>query len=239
METLQHQISSLRQELNMASHELTGVQSSDAKLRSELAIYEQQLGQTKRNNDWLNEELSRKSNKSEHIQSLSNQLESCNQERNGLSTRVIAFEKQNKEMEIKIQSLIEKLKYTQDSHSVSEKQFMSEMNSQKKLTELYELKLSENAEHIQELNTLVKDLQEQIESCSLDKKESQSQLEKQLISSRERISKLESELTLLQEQLQAGQSLGNGGLAMLSPSALAASQLQKSGKTFTQVVCFF
>ena len=193
----------------MASHELTGVQSSDAKMRSELAMSEQQIGQLKRNNTWLNEELQRTSNefneyrreKSEQLAQLQSSYESVSQDKNSLEIKTLAMERKNKELEQKVESLLEKVKYTEDLMHLSEKQFRSEMASQKKLTELYENKIAQTTEHTEELNALIRDLERQVESATLETERYMTESEKENLKSRERIKELEQDVQRLKNEL--------------------------------------
>ena len=105
---------------------------------------------------------------------------------------------------------------------ISEKQFRSEMASQKKLTELLEKKAEQSSDHVEELNDLVRDLEGQLENATvsvdhvkIDLEEQMQQLYRDLEEKDTQIGKLQAELTSVNKALANGTDKKSKGVSMM------------------------
>jgi hypothetical protein len=105
---------------------------------------------------------------------------------------------------------------------ISEKQFRSEMASQKKLAELYEKKADQSSDHVEELNDLVRELEGQLENTTanvdhvkIDLEEQMQQLYRELEEKDTQIGKLQAELTSVNEALANGTVEKSNGVNIL------------------------
>ena len=85
---------------------------------------------------------------------------------------------------------------------LGEKQFRSEMLSQKKLTELYEDKMAQNEERVLEFQNLIKDLEGKVEAFAVERSRILSQNEENLKYLQEQISIKNSEIEKLRGELE-------------------------------------
>ena len=85
---------------------------------------------------------------------------------------------------------------------LGEKQFRSEMLSQKKLTELYEDKMAQNEERVLEFQNLIKDLEGKVEAFAVERSRILSQNEENLKYLQEQISTKNSEIEKLRGELE-------------------------------------
>ena len=82
------------------------------------------------------------------------------------------------------------------------------MNSQKKLTELYENKIAQTSEHVEELNSLVRDIEAQLETATQENErilkeavKEKHRLEDQLRQKEAQVQKFKTELETINESL--------------------------------------
>ena len=143
------------------------------------------------------------------------QIETINQEKNVAASKSQMFEKRAVELEAKLGDMIEQVKEVfflvilflpiyfklHDHNTLAEQQFKNEMSSQKKLTDLYQSKSDQFGIQNEELQHLVRELEQRVIDLDLAHKESETLLQEQLEESiqkyqqqQERIQQLEVEL---------------------------------------------
>ncbi len=96
---------------------------------------------------------------------------------------------------------------------ISEKQFRSEMASQKKLAELYEKKAEQSSDHVEELNALVRDLEGQLEAATSGADHFSFEFEEQIKILHQDLDERDAQLEKLQAELASvNQALANGNV---------------------------
>jgi uncharacterized protein (DUF342 family) len=106
---------------------------------------------------------------------------------------------------------------------IGEKQFKSEMLSQKKLSDLYEDKLQQSEERIQDLQSLVTDLEGKIETFAQERTQLVQQNEENLKSLQQQVLGKDTEIQKLKEELenvnqnfpQAEGAVGQNGVSLI------------------------
>jgi nucleoprotein TPR len=243
-----NQYKELKVESRKDKNILTTIQTEEMQMRSSAAALQQELNQSVKANEWLNEELKVKSHqiveyrreKTAQISQLQKDLENISQEKMTSNHRNEILNSRLEELEQKYNAKLEKLHELEDSKIISEQQFKSEMISQKKLADLYQSKSVELQTHLKELENLIKSLEIKIveldEQKQSEKTTSEKEIEelKTLIQTQSlQIEQLESELSVVNKDLMH-QNISNQ-IGNLSETAASASRLQKSGKSVTEI----
>ncbi|KAJ3275866.1 hypothetical protein HDV01_006732 [Terramyces sp. JEL0728] len=227
---------------------LAQTQANELELKSLLANANQQAQQSKKIVDWLNQELASKGDqlqqyrkeKTEQVASLQAGLDTANQENSSLQIRNQSLLERNNELQEKLETKLNQIRELENNQITIESQFKIEMNSQKKLADLYQSKCQELASQNQELEDVLRKVEEQLnklnnesESRLMEKNEiiEEMQLEKNKLHLD--IEKLESELQTINNELSAKSTAEQVG--QFSQTAAVASRMQKTGKSFTQI----
>ena len=239
----------MRGELRLANEKATNMQTHELEIKSQYVANEQELKQSKKMVEWCNEELQRKNNqfteyrreKSEQLGRLQTQCENLSSEKNSLEVKCVNLQNRIDELETKAQSLIEKNRDFENRKILAEQQFKNEMSSQKKLSDLYKGKSEELVKQNDELEHLVRDLETQLFKMKEEAEvtlgrwnEQYSELKTYSDQKELELERLRSEIELVNKDA-ATLPAGNDQLGLMSETAVAASKIQKSGKTFTQV----
>ncbi|KAI8905089.1 hypothetical protein EDD86DRAFT_258023 [Gorgonomyces haynaldii] len=223
------------------------MQTSDMQVRSALLSSEQELKQSKKMIEWCNEELDRKNDhfqeyrreKQDQVAKLQTELETMTQDKTSLESRNQSLQKRTKELDERLQQSLQKAMDLENRLIVNEQHFRNEMNSQKKLTELYQSKSQELSKQLESFEHLTHDLEHQLLNMRESSQEEQQELLTELETLREKRQEQEQEIDRLKQELaNVNQTLEQNNaldaIGTLSETAAAAGKLQKSGKTFTQ-----
>jgi chromosome segregation ATPase len=225
--------------------ELEGIELHN---NSIVASLQHEILQANKSIEWLNEELSRKSNqladyrreKSDQFLKLQNQLEAAMQEKSALEVRDQLTQKRLEELEAKLSQKLESIREIENDKLLLEQQFKSEMVSQKKLAELYQNKSQEVVKQNQELELLIRELEARILKITADHERMVGEYDDTISSLKEHSSAQELEIEKLRSEMKTmnvdaiNQSSAEA-IGELSETAAAASKLQKAGKSITQV----
>ncbi|KAJ3313257.1 hypothetical protein HDV04_002241 [Boothiomyces sp. JEL0838] len=227
---------------------LAQTQASELELKTLLSNANQQVEQSQKIIDWLNQELAGKGEqlqqyrkeKSGQLSVIQAELEVSNQEKASLQIRNQNLVERNNELQEKLESKLTRIRELENNQITLESQFKIEMNSQKKLADLYQSKCQELTTQNEELEEVLRNVEGQLNRLSnesetrlLEKteiiEEMQAEKNKLLLD----IEKLESELQTINNELSAKSTSDQVG--QLSQTAAVASRLQKTGKSFTQI----
>ncbi|RKO90894.1 hypothetical protein BDK51DRAFT_25809, partial [Blyttiomyces helicus] len=160
-----------RDELRAANEKLLELDSELMRERHAAATQEQEAGQLKRSNEFLSAELDRKSRefneyrkeKTAQVATLQRNMEEVTEEKSSAENVAASLRRRSDELEQKLQDLLFKSKETENRLILTEQQFKNEMNSQKKLTDLYEAKAAEGERQVKELETLLSETRADVE----------------------------------------------------------------------------
>ncbi|KAJ3322833.1 hypothetical protein HDV06_002694 [Boothiomyces sp. JEL0866] len=227
---------------------LARVQASEMELKTLLSNSNQQVEQSQKIIDWLNQELAGKGDqlqqyrkeKSEQFSVLQAELETTSQEKSALQIRNQTLLDRNNELQEKLEAKLSQIRELENNQITLESQFKIEMNSQKKLADLYQSKCQELSSQNEELEDILRKVEGQLNRLSnetetklLEKseiiEEMQAEKNKLLLD----IEKLEAELQTINNELTAKATADQVG--QLSQTAAVAGRMQKSGKSFTQI----
>ena len=152
---------------------------------------------------------------------------------NSLQTRLDTVEQ---DLQAK-QKLIRDL---QNEKLAEEQQFLDEINSQKKLTQVYETQYNQVINDNEDLKKLVQELDEHVNALQESQSTEKSQSREALMQAQQQIEQQQVEIEKLKEELKIVNSdlLKNNvsvQIGHISGTAAAASQIQKSGKTITEM----
>ena len=247
---LRSQVETFRSERHALDLKVSELESSHLESKHLLNNRETELEHLKKHSTWLQSELekkcdelrSAKSATSEQIKALQSELAKIQTEKQGvdvsyshLQTVYATTKGQLAESERKREE--ENLKAI-----TNEKKLVTEMQGLKKLSALYESKAADLGKRNEEIEALLTDAETKLQKFNETVVQNSTQAEKKiqdlqvLAEERQsRIEKLEAELNVLNEQF--GGMKEADVLGVLSETAAASSKLQKSGKTFTEVVC--
>ncbi|KAJ1543631.1 hypothetical protein HK096_008326, partial [Nowakowskiella sp. JEL0078] len=182
------QLHSSRSDVTAVNETLITIQSELFDSKHKLATSEQLLSATRAENETTLSELQRKSDeyqrfrreKSEQIAMLQAQCDEAVQEKLTLEIKNQSLEERNEALNIKIQSLAEKVKESEDNSTLSTQQFRNEMTSQKRLNDLLTSENNDLRERNTELEILVQDMETAIESHESRNRDFQTEYENRL-----------------------------------------------------------
>ncbi|KAL2914443.1 Protein mlp1 [Polyrhizophydium stewartii] len=239
----------VRDELRAALVKITELQSGEIELRSTSSAREQQIEQLQKSNEWLSDELKRRTTqlseyrreKSDQLSSLQSKFELLAQDKTSLESAHALLQARNADLEHKLHAASEKSKESDSRLLLIEQQFKNEMSSQKRLTDLYHTKCQELSEQNSELETQLQDYEARIEQMRDDYATAETSAQQELDQASRRISELEAELERTREELDVVASNPSAAaaanpLSELSAAAAAMSSAQKSGKSMTDIV---
>ncbi|KAJ1919202.1 Filament-forming protein [Mycoemilia scoparia] len=245
------ELSQVKENLAQIKNSLAERDDECARLRAEMQTTDlRELSQkqaaelSQKQIQWLNDELT-STQESLHktraelnsIKSdLQNQVSSTKAElQSTISQRDEARQRLQKN-ESALRTSMEELRQMKEQLAESTEQFKSEMRSQAKMCEIWERSAKEAAGRVDEvekilndINTQRQELEQQAEEAIRVAEEERDDYISQLNDAHQSIRNLENELRTINKKIESGASL-------LSPSAATASQLKRSGKTFTQIL---
>ncbi|BFZ60532.1 Protein mlp1 [Saitoella coloradoensis] len=211
----------------------------------------QELEHLQKSNDWLNEELKKKSSefstyrkeKTAQISALENKLENTTADATSAHESLETLKKRHAEISAKLDDSITRNKQLQDRIVQQEENFRNEVEAQQRLAQLWQDTANENKRRIEQLN-------EQLDSKLSDESEECARLRVEANGERMRadeaemrngeleaqLEQRERELATINERIiQGGSDVGASGVGLLSPSAQALSKVQKAGLSVTQL----
>ncbi|KAJ8326896.1 Protein mlp1 [Batrachochytrium dendrobatidis] len=249
LEEAHNAASNLRGELHTSLSKVNELNNVRMELQSSVSSREQQVEQLQKSNDWLSEELKRRSNqfseyrreKTDQLGSLQTKLEILTQEKVSIEASHASLKSWNIDLEQKLHFSTEKCKETDSRLILLEKQFKSEMISQKRLTELYQNKSQELADQISELENLLRETESRIDQLQQEHHQIQDKLRDDLEQSSQNVERLQKELDCTTEKLETlsthpAESSYQDPMGELSSTAMALSKTQKSGKSMTDII---
>ncbi|KAI8601052.1 hypothetical protein EDD21DRAFT_292779, partial [Dissophora ornata] len=201
---------------------------------------EQELEMLKQRMEWTNSELDAKSKefssyrseKTAQISQLQADLDQARIEATAASTSNTNLERRLKEQQQRLEDVIEKNKDLQDQSLLQEEQFRTEMETQRRLGELWERAAKDTKGRIADLERMHLGLETRILFAFIKLERSTMQIE-QLKEEQKRADEILNKAGLMDTTGASGFDLGRMGV--LSPTAAAAAKLQKTGMSLTQV----
>jgi len=244
-EKLLNTLHKTKDELYEVNKQLSTLQNNETSARFNEQRYRQEYDILKKQNEWQNEQLKKKNEeflqykqqKDKDIKQLQDNFDSSNNERERLDKSYRLLQKQYEEQKDKINELIVKYNDSENKIILSESRFKNELDSQIKLVEMYKNRSEMLKEKLKESKGLVAQM-ESVYNNKLDK------LQKEYDKCENEKQQLLLQVKEIQENnptalgsLSLDQSLSseNQNMSFLSPTAMATSQLMRSGKTFTEV----
>ncbi|KAJ3218533.1 hypothetical protein HDU67_005092 [Dinochytrium kinnereticum] len=247
---LRSDLDSSRSEVRALNAQLSEMQAREVQVRLERATRDQEGEQLRQNVEWLNQELSRKAEefrgyrkeKSEIISKLEMQLENAIQEKKTFELQATSQQEKANSLEKRVSEVVEKLKESENRIISSEQSFKNEMNAQLKISSLYQSHAEDLAQQVKELQALLTEVEGGLEGVRVDRDDALRRLKEQSDEFQVEMEKKELLIEEMSQQIKAVNAVAGGeirkgvSLDMISPAAQAASQLQKSGKTFTEII---
>jgi nucleoprotein TPR len=242
------QILDLKEQYRVEKERVVEYESIELHNKSLMNSAQQELLQANKSIEWLNEELTRKSQqlasyrreKGDQLTLVQTQLENVLQEKSSLEVRNQLVQKRADDLEQKLSQKMEQLREFENEKILTEQQFKSEMMSQKKLADLYQKKSQELSHHNQELENLMRELENRVLKVSEEHERVISEYTDTINGLKEHTTSQEMEIEKLKAQLgtmnaDLAHKATSDQIGQLSETAAAASRLQKAGKSITQV----
>ncbi|KAF9291277.1 hypothetical protein BGZ68_004593 [Mortierella alpina] len=248
----------LKKETSKLESEAREAKASELNQKLQKQASHQELELATQRMTWLSSELEAKSNefgsyrteKTAQILQLQSDLDQARMEAAASGQSNVSLQKRLKEQQDKLEESIQKNKELYDQNVVQEEQFRVEIESQRRLGELWERAATDHKARVADLEHTLEDMQRSLSNreseyqdtlnrLSEEKGELQISLEKskmqieQLKEERKRTDELLGKAGLLDPSGAPGLDFGQMG--MLSPTAAIAGRLQKSGMSLTQV----
>ncbi|KAF9575471.1 hypothetical protein EC968_003076 [Mortierella alpina] len=248
----------LKKEASKLESEAREAKASELSQKLQKQALQQELELATQRMTWLSSELEAKSTefgsyrseKTAQILQLQSDLDQARMEAAASGQSNISLQKRLKEQQDKLEESIQKNKELYDQNVIQEEQFRVEIESQRRLGELWERAATDHKSRVADLEQTLEDMQrglsareseyqETVNRLSEEKGELQISLEKskmqieQLKEERKRTDELLGKAGLLDPSGAPGLDFGQMG--MLSPTAAIAGRLQKSGMSLTQV----
>ncbi|KAF9922276.1 hypothetical protein FBU30_007622 [Linnemannia zychae] len=247
-----------RKEVSKLEAETREAKAVDMSRKLHTQSLEQELELLKQRAEWASSELKAKSTeftsyrteKSTQILKLQSDLDQARMEATSSKQSISFHEKRSQELQAKLDESNKHIKELEEKKLVQEEQFRTEIETQRRLGELWEREAKDSKGRIADLEETLDDMQrslsakdsdyqETLNKISEDKVELQVQLEKSTI----QITQLKVEQKRAEELLNkaglgatsgaSGQDLGP--LGILSPTAAIAGRSQTAGLSLTQV----
>ncbi|KAJ3410259.1 hypothetical protein HDV05_003985 [Chytridiales sp. JEL 0842] len=239
-----------RAEIRSLNERMERVGTEEARVRFERVAKEQECEVLKRNVEWLKEELNRRTEefkvyrkeKTDATSTLQAQLEIITQERNAFELQSHSFKSKSESLEKRLFETSDKIRNLEEKLVTSEQSFKNEMSAIKKLSDSYESQASELSNQNEELQSLVKELEEGLEGLYQEKVELMEQgklqmgaLEGEIEERDKKIEKLKERLEMIDVEALRQSQRAQEDVGLLSTAAQAATKLQQSGKSFTEI----
>ncbi|KAF9915750.1 hypothetical protein BX616_005476 [Lobosporangium transversale] len=247
-----------KKEMAKLESEAREAKASEMSQKLQKQAIEQELEMLNQRMNWTNSELEAKSTefnnyrseKTAQILQLQADLDQARIDSTAANQSNAALQRRLKEQQDKLEESLQKNRELQDQNLVHEEQFRVEMETQRRLGELWERAATESKNRIADLELTLEEMQKVIYTKESEYQETISviaeekmQLQIKLEQSTTQIVQLKEEQKRADELLnQAGlidtsgtSGLGIGRMGVLSPTAAAAARLQKTGMSLTQV----
>ncbi|OLL22033.1 Protein MLP1, partial [Neolecta irregularis DAH-3] len=246
-DTLQTRFLDARREIANLETKIHEYNASEISAKFKEQSLQQEIDRLKKNNEWLNTELTAKTSefstfRKEKITELSQlqyELESVSAQLSATQQSSNSFKQCLEDCTRKYDVSIYETKSLKDQLIEQEEGFRSEMSSQQRLTELWE-------RSAKEARSRVIELEEQIDQTYSKESQEAAKWFAKAESEKERADELdrrtaELETTIENLEIQADQasSNGNSSLALFSPTAQALSTSKKVGMSMTQLYTEF
>ena len=241
-------LTKVKRELETQSELALKIQSESSSLSYKVTLREEELRSKTLQIERLREELNQRN--SFHVQQKQKDLEAFDSIRQELSKKTsenLSLESKANGLQNQL-SLVEKelqskhalIRDLQNEKLLAEQQFLDEIKSQKKLTQVYEEQYNQVVNDNEELKELVQKLDESVDKLQKLQYSQQQDHEKALSDARNKIEVQQNEIKNLKEELSIVNSdlLKNSvsvQISHLSGTAAAATQIQKSGKSITEM----
>ncbi|KAG0230395.1 hypothetical protein BGX31_005854 [Mortierella sp. GBA43] len=218
---------------------------------------EQELEMLKQRMDWLNSELTAKSTefntyrteKAAYILQLQSDLDQSRLEANTATQSNTALQRRLQEQQDRLEDTVQKNKELQDKTVLQEEQFRVEMETQRRLGELWERAASDTKGRVADLESTIDDLQQKVATKDSEYQETINEINEDRVQLQIKLEKATIQIEQLkEEQKRADEILNKAGLmdspdaefnigrmGVLSPTAAVAARLQKTGLSLTQV----
>ncbi|KAJ3105848.1 hypothetical protein HDU97_007492 [Phlyctochytrium planicorne] len=246
---LRSDVDTSREEIRSLNAQISEMQSKEIQIRMERATRDQENEQLKQNVAWLNDELTRKSEefknyrkeKSEVLSQLEIQLENTVQEKRSFETQASSQQERAESLEKRVAELTEKYQEAEKNLLSQELSFKNEMSAQITIASLHKTNSEELNAQVAELKSIVQDMEMAmdelresrdiaVEQLKIMSEKFQSDLEEKELQVEELSSQIRAINSAALKDLKAAP-----GMDLISPAAHAASLLQKSGKSFTEI----
>ncbi|KAF8977576.1 hypothetical protein BGZ46_007267 [Entomortierella lignicola] len=219
---------------------------------------DQELEMLRQRTDWANSELEAKSTelsnyraeKTSQILQLQAELDQTRIEATTATQSNSTLQRRLKEQQDKLEETLEKNKELQDKTLVQEEQFRVEMETQRRLGELWERAATDTKGRVADLELTLEDMQRSISTKESEYQQTISELSEDKVQLQIKLKQASMEITQLKEEQKRADELLNkaglidtsgasgfdiGRMGVLSPTAAAAARLQKTGMSLTQV----
>ncbi|KAG0022113.1 hypothetical protein BGZ80_001042 [Entomortierella chlamydospora] len=248
----------LKKESSKLESESREAKASEMSLKLQKQATEQELEMLKQRMEWTNSELEAKSTelstyraeKTAQILQLQADLDQVRIEATAATQSNSTLQRRVKEQQDKLEEAIEKNKELQDKTLVQEEQFRVEMETQRRLGELWERAATDTKGRIADLELTLEDMQRSLSNKDSEYQETINELSEERLQLQLKLEQSSVEITQLKEEQKRADELLNkaglidtsgasgfdiGRLGVLSPTAAAAARLQKTGMSLTQV----
>ncbi|KAI1306753.1 hypothetical protein EDD11_004679 [Mortierella claussenii] len=248
----------VKKESSKFESEAREAKSSEMAQRLQKQAIEQELEMLNQRMNWANSELEAKSTeftfyrteKNTQILQLQADLDQARVESTTLSQSNTSLQRRLKDQQDKLEETLEKNKELQDQNVVQEEQFRVEMETQRRLGELWERAAIDTKDRIADLELTLEDMQKTLSIKDAEYQETISEITEEKLQLQIKLEQSTTQVTQLkQEQKRADELLNKAGLidtsgtsgfdigrmGVLSPTAAAAARLQKTGMSLTQV----
>ncbi|KAI9335699.1 hypothetical protein BDR26DRAFT_522882 [Obelidium mucronatum] len=208
---LQKELETMNSDMHASSALANSSQSEETRFRIQMVAFEKERVELKKNVDWLNSELERKSlessafreSKTAEVALLSKTVETLTQEKDTLEQKSAALIEKTNANETRISELISKLEHSESRLIQHEKSFKTELNMQESLANLYKSKSEEYAQRMQECLETAHKAQDEIRQAiqaRLELESSVRDLKRDLESRDEKIDELNSTVETLRQR---------------------------------------
>ncbi|KAJ3069015.1 hypothetical protein HDU98_007903 [Podochytrium sp. JEL0797] len=244
MEHLRKSLDTLRTETLTLQTTLHTTQTSESKHKQQHAHVTQQLELATQNATWLHAELARKTDeyrayrvqKTQQVEELQRAVEEAEGKWRSCDARVRKLEERCEGGEKRVFELLGQVQEEKEKNLTASQSFKSEMTTQTRLLAHAEQQYTDLSIQFDEYQTLVRDTKHAFDQLVVDKAAAMDRvvaLETENQALGVKVGELEGQVEAVNKVV--GESVNGNDMSIVSPAAQAASALQRSGKTFTQI----
>ncbi|TIC04624.1 hypothetical protein E3Q16_02603 [Wallemia mellicola] len=247
VDTSRNRLSEAREENSKLTKEVHDAKSVETTSKYKIQSLEQENELLKKNEEWLNTELSKKSEefsvyrreKHAELASAQGQIDVLETQLNAQTSQLRALQSSYDNQSTKLSDILSKSAQLETTLASTHEEYKAEINTQKRVVELLESRESESRKRVEQVNKEFDVLVAKSESETIQQNE-------ELSRERHRSSQLEIELNELRVNGfgRVGESIGAPSTPQpnqmetsytLSPTASIASRFHKGGKSFTEI----